>query len=260
LTFNGGQDAFVARVNAKGTALDYCGYVGAAWCVVEGNGIAVDAAGNAYITGRTTSNEQTFPVAVGPDLTYNGGDSDAFVAKVNPQGTGLVYCGYIGGSGGERGWGIAVDAAGDAYVMGTTSSTEQTFPVTVGPDLTYNGGISTPKWDAFVAKVALLDSLTASGTPRPGGTVTLNLAAIEVRLLPYQLGTSLGNGPIPIDTRQLDLSPDDLLFVTVGGLWPPIFSGYRGVISSTGQAQAAINIPNLTALIGTRLHTAFVTL
>ena len=63
-------------------------------------GIAVDSSGNAYVTGYTASTEATFPVTVGPDLTFNGG-SDAFVAKVNAAGTALVYCGYIGGSGGD---------------------------------------------------------------------------------------------------------------------------------------------------------------
>ena len=62
------------------------------------------------------------------------------MAKVNAAGTALVYCGYIGGAGGEGGSGIAVDAAGSAYVAGGTDSDEATFPVSVGPDLTYNGG------------------------------------------------------------------------------------------------------------------------
>ncbi len=53
----------------------------------------------------------------GPDLTYNG-DRDAFVAKVNASGTALVYCGYIGGSGTDYGYGIAVDGSGNAYVTG----------------------------------------------------------------------------------------------------------------------------------------------
>jgi acyl-CoA hydrolase len=150
LTFNGGSDAFVAKVNAAGTALVYCGYIGGSGFDI-GRGIAVDSSGNAYVTGSTASTEATFPVAVGPDLTFNGGasPSDAFVAKVNAAGTALVYCGYIGGSGDDQGYGIAVDSSGNAFVTGSTSSTEVTFPVTVGPDLTYNGG----SYDAFVAKV-----------------------------------------------------------------------------------------------------------
>ena len=88
----------MAKVNPSGTALAYAGYIGGA--ADSGNvGIAVDSTGNAYVTGRTTSSEGTFPVTVGPDLTYNGGVLDAFVAKVNASGAALDYAGYIGGSG-----------------------------------------------------------------------------------------------------------------------------------------------------------------
>jgi len=104
-----------------------------------------------------------------------------------------------------------------------------------------------------------LASLTGSGTPQPGGTVTLALSAPGDAGLPFQLGSSLGTGPIPIDTRQLNLSPDDLLRVSVTDLWPFIFSGYRGVLDGQGVGKAAIHLPNLPALIGTRIHTAFVT-
>ncbi len=149
LTYNGNYDAFVAKVNAAGTAIVYCGYIGGSG-VESGNGIAVDGSGNAYVSGSTNSTEATFPVTVGPDLTYNGvsNDLDAFVAEVNASGTALVYCGYIGGSGDDYGSGIAVDGSGNAYVTGSTTSTEATFPVTVGPDLSQNDYD-----DAFVAKV-----------------------------------------------------------------------------------------------------------
>jgi hypothetical protein len=147
LTYNGGQaDAFVAKVRADGTALIYAGYLGGSVREV-GTDIAVDTAGNAYITGNTDS-QTTFPVIGGPDLTYNGGEADAFVAKINAAGTALVYTGYLGGSGGDFGNGIAVDTAGNAYVTGNTNSSQATFPEKGGPDLTYNGGS-----DAFVVKV-----------------------------------------------------------------------------------------------------------
>ncbi len=147
LFFNGGSDAFVAKVNAAGLGLVYAGYIGGSDGDL-GYGIAVDGAGNAYVTGETDSIQATFPDIVGPDLTFNGGFRDAFVAKVNVAGSSLVYAGYIGGNGGDLGYGIAVDGAGNAYVTGYTDSTEATFPIAVGPDLTYNGGP-----DAFVAKV-----------------------------------------------------------------------------------------------------------
>jgi hypothetical protein len=148
LTFNGAYDGFAAKVNAAGTALVYGGYIGGLGGD-EGYSIAVDGSGHAYITGATASSEASFPVAVGPDLTHNGGLIDAFVAKVNAAGTALIYAGYIGGSGDDRGAGVAADASGNAYVTGVTASTEASFPVAVGPVLNHSGGTI----DAFVAKV-----------------------------------------------------------------------------------------------------------
>ena len=112
----------------------YAGYIGGSGSDF-GNGIAVNSTGNAYVIGNTDSTEATFPVTVGSDLTFNG-NNDVFVAKVNASGTALIYAGYIGGSGDDRGFDIAVDSTGSAYVTGETASTEATFPVTVGPDLT----------------------------------------------------------------------------------------------------------------------------
>ncbi len=145
---HGGQaDAFVARLSPSGAGFEYAGFVGGS-SSDGGSGVAVDASGSAYVTGFTDSTESSFPETGGPDLSFNG-ISDAFVAKVNPAGSALVYAGYIGGSAIDSGVGIAVDAAGVAYVTGFTASTEATFPVVDGPDLIYNGGVR----DAFVAKV-----------------------------------------------------------------------------------------------------------
>jgi len=146
LIHNGGEDAFVAKINVAGTALVYCGYIGGS-DDDSGNGIVVDDDGHAFITGMTASSEATFPEVVGPDLTYNGG-ADAFVAEISANGNGLLYCGYIGGSSWDYGTGIAVDGLGYAYVTGNTLSTAASFPEKVGPDLSHNGNS-----DAFVAKV-----------------------------------------------------------------------------------------------------------
>jgi len=103
-------------------------------------------------------------------------------------------------------------------------------------------------------------SLIASGSPKPGGTVDLTLASSISANLVYQLGSSLGTGPIPIGTRSLGLSPDGLLVVTVSGALPGIFSGYAGTMDAQGNAKAKINIPSIPALVGVRIHTAFLTL
>lgn len=145
LSQNGSLDAFVAKISPDGSALVYCGYIGGA-SDDSANGIAVDTGGNAYVAGQTRSSAGTFPVVGGPFLVHRGG-TDAFVAKVNPAGTGLIYCGYIGGNSEDRGLGIAEDNAGRAYVTGDTLSTTG-FPVMVGPGLTRVG-----TGDAFVARV-----------------------------------------------------------------------------------------------------------
>ena len=144
-------DAFVAKVKPDGTGFVYLGYLGGD-NPDAGVRVAVDSAGAAYVGGATSSTEASFPVAVGPDLTFGGGDSpDGFVAKVKPDGTGLVYCGYVGGDENDAVYGIAVDSTGAAYVAGSTTSSEATLPVSGGPDSTYNGG--TDGGDAFVGRI-----------------------------------------------------------------------------------------------------------
>jgi hypothetical protein len=146
-TYNGGGDVFVTKFNPIGSGLVYSTYLGGLGND-EGRGIAVDGGGNAYVTGGT--NSANFPTTPGAfDTTFNGGSFDAFVTKLNPIGSGLVYSTYLGGSGTDQGFAIAVDAAGDAYVTGATNSAN--FPTTVGAvDTTFNGD----SFDAFVTKLA----------------------------------------------------------------------------------------------------------
>jgi hypothetical protein len=102
-----------------------------------GNAIAVDSAGHAYVAGGTTSSD--FPITAGSFQTTYAGDNgfgyqgvvgDAFVTKLNASGTGVMYSTYIGGSGGDDAYGIALDAAGNAYLTGGTNSAD--FPETAG--------------------------------------------------------------------------------------------------------------------------------
>ncbi len=127
----------MTKLNPTGTALVYSTYLGGTGDDV-GYGIAVDTAGNAYVTGNTGSTD--FPTTAGAfQTTYGGGEFDAFVTKLNPTGTALVYSTYLGGTGDDYGYGIAVDTAGNAYVTGVTDSTD--FPTTAGAfQTTYGGG------------------------------------------------------------------------------------------------------------------------
>jgi Beta-propeller repeat len=136
----GGSDAFVAKLNASGSALVYSTYLGGSE-FDEGLGIAVDGLGNTYVAGLTRSTN--FPTA-NPLQPASGGGYDAFVSKINPTGSAFIYSTYLGGNSDEGGYGIAVHS-GSAYVTGYTISTN--FP-TANPLQPANGGGA----DAFVAK------------------------------------------------------------------------------------------------------------
>jgi hypothetical protein len=141
----GAHDAFVAKLNPSGSALVYSTYVGGTGDDTS-QGIAVDPAGNAYLTGETTSVD--FPTTVGAFQATLAGLTDAFVTKLDPAGSALVYSTYLGGTGDDAGNGIAVDAAGSAYVTGETFSTD--YPTIAGAFDATLGGLQ----DGFVAKIA----------------------------------------------------------------------------------------------------------
>src|SRR5438552_1638880 len=154
----GGTDAFVSRLHAVGSALVYSTYLGGSGSEL-GVGIAVDAAGSAYVTGQTTSTD--FPTA-NPLQAASGGGTDAFVSKLDAAGCALLYSTYLGGSGGDGGGGIAVDAAGSAYVTGWTTSTN--FP-TASPLQSAKAGFT----DAFVSKLNAAGSALLYSTYLGGG-------------------------------------------------------------------------------------------
>ena len=116
------SDAFVTRINPSGDALVYSTYLGGSKMDV-GQGIAVDSAGAAYVTGYTFSPNFPTASAMQPALV---GRTDAFATKFSPSGA-LAYSTYLGGRGGDNGLAIAVDASGQAYVAGGTTSPD--FPL-----------------------------------------------------------------------------------------------------------------------------------
>ncbi len=137
-------DAFVAKLNSAGSQLLYTVYLGGS-ATDSAKAVAIDASGNAYVTGVTASTD--FPATSGALSTHNSGTQNAFVSKLDPNGR-LLYSTLLGGEKSDTGFSIAVDAGGNAYVAGQTESTA--FPVTSGTFQPSNaGGLA----DCFVSKL-----------------------------------------------------------------------------------------------------------
>ncbi len=137
---DGVPDAFVAKLTSAGASL---------WSTPLGGdkgdwgyGVAVDALGDVYVTGTTGSLGWT---AGGFDTAYRGGDSDAFVAKLDSAGAAL-WSSYLGGSGADSGYALAVDPSGYLYAAGDTESADWTRG---GDDVAYAGS-----GDAFLVKIS----------------------------------------------------------------------------------------------------------
>ena len=144
-TLGGSGDAFGAKLNSTGSGLVYSTYLGGSGDD-RGFGIAVDSSGNAFVTGQTAS--INFPTA--SPIQLAGGGVDAFATKLNAGGSSLVYSTYLGGSGSDPAFAIAVDTlpTASAYITGLTTSTN--FPTTSGALQVTSGGNT----DAFVAKIS----------------------------------------------------------------------------------------------------------
>ncbi|MBS1808649.1 MAG: SBBP repeat-containing protein [Acidobacteria bacterium] len=156
-TWQGKWDAFVAKLAPGGSALMYSTYLGGNEDD-QGNSIAVDTAGNAVFTGQTRSSN--FPTFNALQPTYGGGNiftGDAFVTKINANGSGLIFSTFLGGSDGDEGGnGITVDQAGNIYVVGATASAN--FPTVNALQPTIGGGNCggtqpAPCSDNFLAKL-----------------------------------------------------------------------------------------------------------
>jgi hypothetical protein len=203
----GSSDAFVTKLNPDGSALVYSTYLCGSNFQGGDNsddafGIAVDSAGNAYVTGYT--NSDTFPTTPDAYQTKIAGSSDAFLTKINPSGSALVYSTLLGGAKFDEGFGgIAVDNAGHAYIAGVTESPE--FPVTPGAfQTTYHGGN-----DVFVAK---FDFAATAPTDQ-----LLNIAT----RLPVQTGDNVLIGGFIITGTE----PKKVLILGIGPSLAQFFSG-----------------------------------
>jgi len=194
----GWQDAFVTKINPAGSLLVYSTYLGG-FDADFGSGIAVDSTGAAYLTGWTTSMD--FPLVAPIQATFGGGIADAFVSKINPSGTALIYSTYLGGLDIDEASGIAVDSAGAVYLTGWTYSTD--FPLMRPRQATLRG------WqDAFVTKV------------NPAGSLLVSSSYLGGSYEDYGLGIALdssGNAYVTGQTDSSDFPLSNPLQATLGG-------------------------------------------
>jgi hypothetical protein len=162
----GQGDVFVAKLSPSGTSLVYSTYVGGSG-VDTATSIAVDAAGNSYVTGYTSSTD--FPVFHAYQSAFHGGFNDGFVFELNAIGSALIYSTYLGGAGSDVPQGIAVDAAGEAFVAGSTDSTD--FPAVNSFCSHKPGGL-----DGFLVKFNALGSGLAYATYIGGSSADIATA------------------------------------------------------------------------------------
>jgi hypothetical protein len=209
--YGGGQDdAFVTKIDAAGTSIVYSTYLGGSDSD-SAIGIAVDASGAAYVTGETTSSD--FPLMHPIQKTYGGGDEDAFVTKLDPSGSSLVYSTYLGGSLADVGDSIAVDSNGNAYVAGETGSTD--FPVTRNAFQTKLDG----EYDAFVTKLdakgtALTYSTFLGGSGNEEATSVVTDATGSAFVVGSTASTDFPTTPGAFQTQHASDGGETDLFVT----------------------------------------------
>lgn len=142
--FQGSGFSFITKLDPSGSSLVYSSYAG-------GNGggfaagVAVDGSGNAYIVGRIPSADLVTVGAIQP--SYGGGGEDGYLTKIDSSGTSIVYSTYLGGSAADNAYGIAVDGSGNAFISGSTASSD--FPTNAAFQPTFGGGTQ----DAFIAEI-----------------------------------------------------------------------------------------------------------
>ena len=208
----GSENAFVTKLNPAGSALVYSTFVGFDTPV---NGvaptdyataIAVDSTGNAYITGQTRS--ANFPVTGGAFQNLPGSSRDAFVTKLNANGTALVYSTYLGGISDESGTGIAVDAASNAYVTGDYRGTaDSDFPFT--PNSFLPSGNASFGIHAFLTKLnpsgtALIYSTTLALKQTFGSGVALDSTGSAYVIGSEQIGAAFPINAVQPVSRNID--------------------------------------------------------
>lgn len=213
----GSYDAFVTKINPQGSGLGYSTHLGGSGGVDRVFGIAIDAAGNAYVAGDTKQNSEgsnNFPTVNAVQPSYGGGLSDAFVAELNATGTALLYSTFLGGNLTDEARGIALSGdGGTAYVVGLTSSFD--FPTTPGAAQPFNAGGLEHHDDAIVVKV----SQSVLDVP---GTQNVRFGLEAVRPNPSRAGQTMVAfslaGPGPARLALFDIAGRRMIEREVGSL------------------------------------------
>jgi hypothetical protein len=173
------EDAFVTKINTTfsgAASFIYSTYLGGK-DLDDGRGIAVDAVGNAYVTGQTSSPD--FPTR-NPLQNTRAGGLDGFLCVLNPSGSALIYSTYLGGSNDDAAFGIAVDGARNAYVVGETrSGSFRTTPGAFQPTFVGSTARYGPGYDGFVVKIA------PGSAVAPNGLIATALSSTAVRFCWY---------------------------------------------------------------------------
>ncbi len=232
-TYGGSADALVGKLNNSGTGFNYLTYLGGSG-TDQAQGIAVRA-GSAYVVGTTSSNN--FPLANALKGTLADFDTDVFVTKLSASGSSLDFSTYLGGENFDQGFGIAVDAGGNTYVTGSTSSFN--FPTLSAPQPAISNGT-----DAFVTKLNPAGTAIAFSTYLGGiGTDQGFAIAVDSSGSAYVIGnTSSTDFPTASPLQAFRGGTD--AFVTKLGAAPDI------VLSMTGSPNPVPYGNNLTYTIG----------
>ncbi|HKZ63990.1 MAG TPA: PKD domain-containing protein [Thermoplasmata archaeon] len=259
-SYNGGYfgDAFVAKLDPVGGSLLYSTYVGGGGDEA-GHSIALDATGDAYVTGWTNSTD--FPVTLGAFDTTLNGVGDAFVAKLDAGGASLLFSTYLGGAYEDYAISIAIDAAGDPYVTGWTSSAD--FPVTPGAfDATLDG-----QYDSFVTKLAtggafLLYSTYLGGVEWDGGSSIAIDADGNAHVTGWTCSADFPVTPGAFDTSYNGGCPDYLIFDAFVVKLDPggaslLYSTYLGGTYDDAGASIAIDAAGIAHVTGWTNSTDF---
>jgi hypothetical protein len=257
----GGYEAFIVKLNPAGTAILYSTFLGGS-STDAAEGIAVDDAGNAYVTGSTNSvgQQDDFPTVGAVQPIFGGGHpydgfafpSDAFVAKLSPSGSALVYSTYLGGSGNDAGYGIAVDASGNAYVTGDTRSTN--FPTANAVQPLLGGGSCFPSVcaDAFVAKLNAAGSALVYSTYLGGNAPDSGRGiAVDASENAYVAGgTGSANFPVANALQPARLGSGDGFIAKLDAAGAFVYSTYLGGTGGDSALGVAVDPSGNVTVVG----------